>query len=114
VANLILVRRPDPETLERLTQKALDLLAHRERVELAEHLDTARSFWRRHRKMVEAPEFPEPFRSAYVEENGYEPGEVVVTYGGEEALDPDFLEQLLPSAKEVARSWALAGKRVAG
>jgi hypothetical protein len=110
VHRLTLVRRPAPETLERLTRKALDRLAHSERAEFADHLDTARTFWRRHRELVEAPEFPEPFRSAYIEENGHEPGdeagEKAVLYGGEEALAPDFLEQLLPTARRIARAWA--------
>ena len=112
MAKLTLIRKTDPEIPERLLQKALERLMEMERAEFAQNLDIARGMWRKHREMVEAPEFPEPFRTAFVNANECEPDDPEDGFGGEDALAPDFRERVLPMAREVARRWAHRGMRI--
>jgi hypothetical protein len=90
---------------ERLIQKALEHWIQTELSDFADQLDTARVMWRKYRELVEAPDFPEPFRAAFVAEYHCEPDDqdsIVDT-----ALAPDLRERLLPEAIETARFWAL-------
>ena len=110
MAKLTLVRKSDPDVPEHLLQEALKRLMEIERAGFAENLDTARGMWRKYRELVEAPDFPEPFRAAYIEEHdGEAPDDPNIGFHGEDALAPDFRERTLPSALEVARAWALRG-----
>jgi hypothetical protein len=100
---LILIRKPEPEPPAELVEKALDCYAQIDRAEFASNLETARCMWRRHRDMVEAPSFPEPFLAALIEDTGHEPSDDCLR---EDALQTDHRERQLPMALETARGWA--------
>ena len=78
-----------------------------EREEFARNLNLARAMWRKYREMVEAPEFPEPFRTAFVNETDCEPDDLDEGVGGDDAVAPDFRERTLPMAHQVAQGWAV-------
>lgn len=91
-----------------LVEHALDGLMRMQLESFASSLETARSMWRRFREMVEAPEFPEHLRSAFMTGTGQEPDDECA-FDGEEALEPGFRESLLPDAVEVASNWVHNG-----
>ena len=96
---------------EQLLQVALERLMESERREFADNLDIARGMWRKYRALVEAPEFPEPFRTAFVNSADCEPDDPESLYGGENAVAHDFRERTLPMAIEVAQGWAWSGRQ---
>ena len=100
--SLILLTPPEPPA--ELIQKALDWRIKSDLHEFASNLETARAMWRKWRNFVEAPEFPERFRAAYVEEVGYEPDDDC-GIGGDEIFAPEWPENLRPGAVIAARGW---------
>jgi len=106
--NNLLFMRPEPH--DELIQTALDELVRREMEDLAANLEIARSMWRKFREMVEAPEFPEQLRVAYVEGRDEEPDDEC-GLGGEEVLEPGYRESRLPDAVATAAFWRKSGIR---
>jgi len=105
VAKLKLVAKRTLPIPSRLIQKALASWIETERSDFAAHLDTARVMWRKHRELVEAPDFPEPLRAAYVNTYKCEPGDEDSIE--DTALASDLSERLLPAVVETARQWVL-------
>jgi len=87
-----------------LVREALDGLVESELARFAIHLQTARTLWRQHRDLVEAAQFPEHLRAAFIAECGNDPDEDDDCNYGQ--CDPVVArEEKLPSAHEVARAW---------
>jgi hypothetical protein len=59
--------------------------------------------WRKFPELVEAPEFPEQLRNAFVEENEIEPDDDCDL--DEEVLEPGHRDSLLPDAVKTAKHW---------
>jgi hypothetical protein len=77
---LFLVKREDPEAGEHQVEDCLERWVRSELANFTNHLEIARFFWRHYRELVEAPEFPEHLRAAYLEVNGHEPEDGSVDY----------------------------------
>lgn len=92
-----------------LVEKALDKLFISDLADFADHLETARTVWRRYKDLVECPEFPEKLRAAFLQERGWEPSDDCVIFG-EKALKPGHRESQRGLAVEIARAWALSEK----
>ncbi|HEY6340853.1 MAG TPA: hypothetical protein VIY49_05115 [Bryobacteraceae bacterium] len=90
---LFLVKGKNPELRADQVEEYLDWRVRYELANFANQLETARVFWRHYRDLVEAQEFPEQLRTAYVEANGHEPGDRFVHYG-REVLTPGYRETL--------------------
>jgi hypothetical protein len=95
---------PKPDIPPELIQKALDHSMSCDLYDFADTLETARSMWRKFPELVEAPEFPEQLRAAFVKEVGKEPDDAC-HLAGEGVLDAGYRESLLPRALEMARRW---------
>ncbi len=101
-SQLILLRKPvTPETLA-LARKYVrsEALAN-----FADHLETARALWRDCPSLVKSRRFPEPYRSAYIEQHGYAPQPSIKFYLSENPLSQDFESELEKRAVEVAEIW---------
>jgi hypothetical protein len=105
--NLLFMKLGPPDEL---IQTALNEIVRRELEDFAANLEIARSVWRRFREMVEAPEFPEQLRVAYVEGRDEEPDDEC-GLGGEDALEPGYRESRLPDAVATAAFWTKNGIR---
>ena len=100
---LFLVKPSQPEPPAAMVEEALHFITQMDRANFADHLETARTMWRRFRDLVEAPEFPEPFRAAFVAEQEYEPSDDCAL-AGIEAMEPNYRENQAARAIELARS----------
>jgi len=105
-----LVQDPPAE----LIQKALDLLILSNLSSFASDVEAARSMWRRFPELIEAPEFPEQLRAAFVEAHAGAQPDDACELSGEEVLKPNYCESLLPEAVDVARHWIVEWKRCGG
>jgi hypothetical protein len=99
---LKLLKKPEPEPPDELVEEILDGMVHTEMFRFADQIETARSYWRRYPELIEAPEFPEPFRSHYVEEYDCEPSDNW-SNSDVDVLDPNLRENLRPKARRSAR-----------
>jgi hypothetical protein len=77
---LFLVKREDPEAGGYQVEDYLERWVRYELANFTNHLEIARFFWRHYRDLVEAPEFPEHLRVAYLEVNGREPEDGSMDY----------------------------------
>ncbi len=99
--NLVLLKKADPEPSEEEIEDMLDFMVHNELYDLAGQIETARAYWRRHRDLVEAPEFHELLRAHFIEEYDAEPDDNFSNSPNEvNALDPNLREILRPKAIE--------------
>ena len=78
---LFLVKGDDPDAGEHQGEDYLERWVRYQLAAFTNHLEIARFFWRHYRELVEAPEFPEQLRAAYLEVNGREPEDGSVDYG---------------------------------
>jgi hypothetical protein len=111
-----------PNVPAALLEKCLGRWAHNHISQFASDLSDARALWRKHRALVEAPDFPQFLRTYYVDEFGYEPDQEfpapeIDVLGCVEAngLTPEVREQLLPEAMASAQrkmQMELAGQEV--
>jgi hypothetical protein len=117
------IRFKDPsEPSEAQIQEAMDAIV---RSELAEgfgvDLSIARAVWRHYRALVEAPTFPEPFRSALTNlDDGADPQEReddgFTSFDLDTwklANDPDIRTKVRPEAVKLAKFWAQNNIRTA-
>ena len=93
-----------PEPPAEMVEKALNHLVNGDLADFAFHVETARKIWRKYRELVESPEFPEQFRSAFVEQWEREPDDDC-GLAGEEALEAGYREAMVPQAIKTARCW---------
>ncbi len=84
-----------------MVEDALDLLTTMDLAMFADHVETARTIWRKFPELVESPVFPEQLRAAYAKERGEEPSDDC-GLGGEEALEPGYRENQTARAIEIA------------
>jgi hypothetical protein len=78
---LFLIKTGDPAAGDHHVEDYLERWVRYELADFTNHLEIARFFWRHYRELVEAPEFPDHLRAAYLEVNGHEPDDGSVDYG---------------------------------
>jgi hypothetical protein len=91
----------ESELAPELVQELLDTLLLIQLSEFAGSLGLARTLWRRHRDLVEAPEFPEHLRAALVAREGEEPDDDCGIYGA-----PYITEEVVAEQRIEAIRWA--------
>ena len=73
---------------------------------LGEPWSACGAMWQRHRALVEAATWPEPFRSFLIKENGKEPDDTDMPLEDwERAISADLPERLLHKAEQLAKIW---------
>jgi hypothetical protein len=117
-----LVKNQQTAVSAELLDQALRHVANLSFASFAQGLDEARTFWRKYRALVEAPEFPEFLVAPLCSEWETGPGhcaaepmieditvEEVLACIETNAVIPEVLERLMPDAEETARAWAHNG-----
>ena len=94
--------KPTPGQIE----EALEIVIGTQLEADASALALAREIWRSNRKLVEAPNFPEPWRKTFVRVYAYEPTDRRDKFRSLEQLRKDQL----PEAEKLAAKWANEGK----
>jgi hypothetical protein len=89
-----------PEMIE----EAMDDLCDEQILQSADNLELARTLWRTHRSLVEADEFAEPYRTAFMNNYGREPSDDC-NLAGAFVITNDVRAELLPHAREIAQHW---------
>jgi hypothetical protein len=100
----------EPEPTKEQIAQALDLIVSHQYESFTSDLSVARRVWRANRELVEAPVYPEPFRSFLIKtfdadvEAEDEAGDMY-----EVVFDPEIRQRLLPEARELAKVWLKNG-----
>ena len=81
--------------------QALDWLYQNEMLSFANSLEIARLMWRKHRELVEAEAFPQPYRGIIERKEGYDPQVETNLSLHDGVLEPGFRESL----RSRAASW---------
>lgn len=79
-------------------EQALDWLYGSEMLSFANNLEIARLMWLKHRALVEAEEFPQPYRGVIQKNGGYDPQIETNLSLHDGVLEPGFRESLRPRA----------------
>jgi len=102
------VRAAEPQSP--CLQQVMAKMRRRDEAEFASALQVARIFWRRYRKLVQAPRFPRRFTKA-LQRDYYEPVSYRAGIAGEEIFSPDYEKRLRQEAEEFLKRRKLAKPR---
>jgi hypothetical protein len=92
----------DVDPPKELVEKALDLIIQRERVDFANDLEQAITFFRKYPDLVKRGKIPEEFRAAYVREYDTEPLHMSLN---DDYMRKGFKSRAKKEAEKIARGW---------